>query len=91
FGDYLPGWAMSVAVPARRPDGNSKLQIYDRSQDGAFNSFLDGQRLLERALQKEEYTGPSVSWLDAPDNITMLIHPVRSGWFLSDKPSDEET
>ncbi len=85
FGDYLPGWAMSVAVPARRPDGNSKLQ------NGAFNSFLDGQRLLERALQKEEYTGPSVSWLDAPDNITMLIHPVRSGWFLSDKPSDEET
>jgi len=73
FADYLPAWAMPAGETSADKSAEQGFKIRQREWRGGFSGFLDGQRLLEQALQEEEFKGCLTSWLDTPTNIDLLF------------------
>ena len=87
FQNYLPIWTKSIDQQDSTDSGlagNQSFQIRNRELHSGFSEFLEGQRLLERSLNEEEFKTFNVSWLDMPANIDVLMRRQtggESGWF----------
>jgi hypothetical protein len=87
YQNYLPEWAR---IPDPKGDNTTSqgeeqpFQITQRELHSGFSEFLEGQRLLERNLSAKEFKEISLSWLDDPRNIDILLRrPTdnKGGWF----------
>lgn len=82
FQNYLPIWIKAVDRQTLQ-SGSPSFQIRNRERNSGFSEFLEGQRLLERSLNEEEFKTFDVSWLDTPANMDILLRrsSSESGWF----------
>ncbi|MCU7807495.1 MAG: hypothetical protein KZQ73_06455 [Candidatus Thiodiazotropha sp. (ex Semelilucina semeliformis)] len=86
FQGYLPVFTKAVEKADAKATGQTAtqpFQIRNRELHSGFSEFLQGQRLLERSLNEEEFKSIDVSWLDVPANIEILVRrPSQDGgWF----------
>jgi len=78
FNEYLPGEVLSpVKVNEESKDGlaDSRFDIRNRLDQGTLRGFLEVELFLREVLQEEEYRDNIDSWLDEPDNMSILFPP----------------
>jgi hypothetical protein len=82
FSGYLADWCQPVKrIKPDMPAGDG-YQLWKNEWQGGFAEFLEGHRMLEQALQKQEYDECRCSWLDSPKNIELIFHrPTTTSWF----------
>jgi class 3 adenylate cyclase len=97
YRDYLPSWTQAPDRDARESDSENQGQAFrvrNRELHSGFSEFLDGQRILERNLSEEEFKQVSVSWLDKPRNMDLLLQrpsEESGGWFSRPKKGNKKS
>ena len=94
FVDYLADWCEPVLAESTEAAGGGGLAVRQREWQEGLAGFLDGQRLLLRAVQEEEFKPCRGSWLDSPKNIDQLFRRPSSstlfaGFGVKNKPTAE--
>lgn len=80
FHEYLPGEILSPLGDEKRSGGDSEskdstIEVRNRLDQGTLSGFLEAELFLRNVLQEEEYRDGAESWLDIPDNMTILFPP----------------
>ncbi|MBU0501127.1 MAG: hypothetical protein KJ558_03495 [Gammaproteobacteria bacterium] len=78
FNEYLPGEVLSPVGDEKRPGQDNAIEVRNRLDQGTLAGFLEAELFLRNILQDEEYRDGIESWLDVPDNMSILFPPDES-------------
>lgn len=75
FNEYLPGEILSPLGDEKGASQENTIEVRNRLDQGTLSGFLEAELFLREVLQEEEYQDGIDSWLDIPDNMSILFPP----------------